>query len=65
MTRIRTIAQTAKLIREQDPESAITEKTLRRDVKDGKLVHRKVGTRILLDFERVCEYYGCCAELNT
>ena len=59
MTRIRTISQTAKLLKEQDPNTAITEKTLRRAVKNGELPHRTAGTRILLDYDRVCEYYGC------
>lgn len=59
MTRIRTINQTLKLLREQDPDTAITEKTLRRAVKNGELPYRMAGTRILLDYDCVCEYYGC------
>lgn len=64
MTRIRTIRQTARLIREQDPDTAITEKTLRRAVKNQELPYRVAGTRILLDFECVCEYYGCYNDRN-
>lgn len=62
MTRIRTIRQTARLFREKDPDTAITEKTLRRAVKNGELPHRMAGTRILLDYDCVCEYYGCNSE---
>lgn len=60
MTRVRTIKQTISLIREQDPNTAITEKTLRRAVKNGELPHRMAGTRILLDYDVVCRYFGCC-----
>lgn len=59
MTRIRTINQTVKLLRELDPETAITEKTLRRAVRDGELPHRQVGNRTLLNVDVVCQYYEC------
>lgn len=65
MTRIRTINQILKLIREQDPDTAIAEKTLRRAVKNGELPHRMAGTRILLDYDCVCDYYGCSNERRT
>ena len=59
MIRIRTIRQIAILLRENDSDTAITEKTLRRAVKNGELPYRMAGTRVLLDYDRVCEYYGC------
>ena len=59
MTKIRTIVQTVRMLKEQDPQTAITEKTLRRAVKNGEIPYRTAGTRVLLDYDRVCEYYGC------
>ena len=62
MVKIRTIRQIAALMKEHDPQTAITEKTLRRAIKNNELPHRMAGTRILLDYDRVCEYYGCYGE---
>lgn len=62
MTKIRTINQTIKLLRELDPETAITEKSLRRAIRDGELPYRKVGNRTLLNVDVVCQYYGCAQE---
>lgn len=59
MTQVRTINQIARILREEDPNTAITEKTLRRAVRDGQLPHRKVGTRTLLNLDTVRKYYEC------
>lgn len=62
MVRVRTIPQVVQLIKEQDPASAITEKTLRRAIKEGEIPYRKAGTRILLSYDVVSRYYGFCSE---
>lgn len=58
MVRIRTINQTMKMLKELDPDTAISEKALRRAVQENEIPHRNVGNKILLNFETVCEYYG-------
>ena len=55
---IRTINQTIKMIKELDPETAVTEKTLRRAVKNNEIPHRRCGNRVLLNFELVCKYFS-------
>lgn len=65
MIRIRTINQIAQLFREEDPQTAVTEKTLRRAVRDGQLPHRKVGTRTLLNVDVVRQYYECTKDVTT
>ena len=62
MTKVRTITQIARILREEDPHTAISEKTLRRAVRDGQLPHRKVGTRTLLNLDTVRRYYECNKE---
>ena len=57
--RIRTIRETIKLIKEADPDTALSEKTLRRAVKNGEIPHRMAGSRVLLDVDYVSAYYGC------
>jgi len=58
MSRIRTIRETVRIIREEDPESAVTETTLRRAVKNNEIPYRTSGERVLLDVDAVERYYG-------
>lgn len=58
MNKIRTINQTIQLLKEQDPDTAITERALREAVKNGKIPCRNGGNKILLNFEAVCEYFS-------
>lgn len=59
MARIRTIRETVRIIREKDPESAVTETTLRRAVKNNEIPYRNSGERVLLDVDAIGRYYGC------
>lgn len=51
--RVRTIGETAKFIREQDPETAITEYCLRQWCIDGTIPYAKAGTKYLVNLDAV------------
>jgi len=55
--RIRTIPEAAKTLKEEDPDCGITEWTLRRMVKDGTLPEVRVGTKYLIDLDKVKELF--------
>ena len=57
MDKIRTINQTIQLLKESDPNTAITERALREAVKNNKIPHRNVGNKVLLNFDAVCAYF--------
>ena len=56
MTRMRTIKSTIDHIRQQDPESCVTEWWLRQMVKSGRLKHHKAGSKYLIDIDYLEEY---------
>ena len=51
--RVRTIGETAKFIRKQDPETAITEHCLRQWCIDGTIPCAKAGTKYLVNLDAV------------
>ena len=51
MSRMRTISQTLKFLREQDPDCAITEWALRNMLRTGKLKHHKAGNKYLINLD--------------
>ena len=57
MDKIRTINQTIQLLKEFDPNTAITERALREAVKNNKIPYRNVGNKVLLNFDVVCAYF--------
>jgi len=56
MARMRTIKSAIEHIKQQDPESCVTEWWLRQMVKSGKLRHHMAGTKYLLDIDYLEEY---------
>lgn len=56
MTRIRTIKQAVQSIKEQDPESCISEWWLRQLVKTGKFKCHRAGNRYVIDLDRLLEF---------
>ena len=54
--RMRTLPEAIKVIREEDPESALTLWALRRMVKQGKIPFVEMGTKRLIDVDRLPEY---------
>ena len=62
MPRMRTIPKAAAEIREMDPETALTEKGLRRLVKQGRIPAVAMESRLLVDLNKVCEYLASPSE---
>lgn len=56
MARMRTITQTVQQIKQNDPESCISEWYLRKIVKSGKLKCHRAGNRYLIDMDCLDEY---------
>lgn len=56
MSRMRTIKAAIEHIKQQDPESSITEWWTRQLVKQGKLKHHKAGNKILIDLDYFEEF---------
>ena len=58
----RTIPKVVMLIKEHDPDSAITEYGLRLAIKKDQIRHRNIGRRIVVDLDDVLDYYRGCLE---
>lgn len=55
LPRVRTIGEIAKLIKEQDPDTAITENCLRNWCIDGTIPYAKAGNKYLINLDVVIE----------
>lgn len=58
MAKVRTIPQIVNMFRETDPNTPICEKMLRRLVKNNILPHADIGTKVLLDYDVVCDFFA-------
>ena len=58
MPRITTIPKAARHLRENYPDSAISESLIRRLVKEGKVPSQKVGSRFYLDENKILEIFS-------
>lgn len=56
--KMRTIVECAKLIKELDPQTGITEFFIRCLVKDNKVNHVMVNTKALVDFDNLLEFFN-------
>lgn len=56
--RMRTVVECAKLIKELDPQTAITEFFIRCLIKDNKVNHVMVNTKALVDFDNLLEFFN-------
>lgn len=54
--RMRTLPEAIKILKEQDPETALTLTALRRKVKRGEIPAVMVGVKSLIDVDRLGEY---------
>lgn len=58
VVRIRTVEETVKMLHEEDSgNSGITVRGLRVAIKNGEIPHRKVGKKVLLNYDVVRRYY--------
>lgn len=64
MARIRTIREIIELLRAEDPDTAITEKILRRAILNNIIPYRRIGKKYFVDYDEVCAYFGRKEERN-
>lgn len=57
--RMRTIKQAIEEIRSYDPETAFTERALRKLVADGVLPHVEIGQKFLINLDELYRFLGC------
>lgn len=60
MCRMRSVRETAKFFKEMDPETEITETTLRKMIAEGTIPVVKTGVKQLLNLDLLLEMFGIC-----
>lgn len=58
MPRMRSIRDTARLFKEMDPDTEITECTLRKMIAQGSIPAFKTGTKYLINVDQLVEMFG-------
>ncbi len=58
MCRMRSVRDTAKWFKDHDPETEITEFTIRQMIKEGTIPAIKTGNKFLLNLDVVLELFG-------
>lgn len=58
MTRIRSIRDTAKFFKEQDPNTELTEATIRKMIAEGSIPAMKTGTKYLVNIDLLLTMFG-------
>lgn len=58
MCRMRTIRDTTKIFKELDPNTEITEYTLRKMISEGTIPAFKTGNKYLLNVDALLEMFG-------
>lgn len=58
MCRMRSIRDTAKMFKEMDPKTEITEYTLRNMIAEGTIPVFKTGTKYLINVDALLEMFG-------
>lgn len=56
--RMRSIPQALEDIKQLDPETAISLYSIRKLCKDGVISHRKIGKKILVNYDELLAYWG-------
>lgn len=56
MTKMRTIRQTIELLQKSDPDTSLTEHALRMMVKRGDIPFLRIGNKVLINFNSLCQY---------
>lgn len=57
MCRVRTIRETANIIKEMDPKTQLTEKTIRKMVSEGTIPSFKTGNKYLINVDKLIEMF--------
>lgn len=58
MCRMRSIRETAKYFRERDPDTEITESTLRKLIANGTIPAFRTGVKFLINLDLVLDMFG-------
>lgn len=58
MCRMRSIRETAEFFKKMDPETQLTEKTIRTMVSEGTIPFFKTGNKFLLNVDSLLEMFG-------
>ena len=58
MCRIRSIRDAAKLFREMDPNTEITEATIRKMIAEGTIPAKKTGSKYLVNVDLILDMFG-------
>lgn len=58
MCRMRSIRETAQFFKEMDPDTQITEKTLRNMIAEGTIPAVKTGVKYLLNVDLLLDMFG-------
>jgi len=58
MCRIRSIREAAKLFREMDPNTEITEATIRKMIAEGTIPAQKTGSKYLVNVDLILDMFG-------
>ena len=62
MCRMRSIRETAQFFKEMDPDTQITEKTLRNMIAEGTIPTVKTGVKYLLNVDLLLDMFGNSAD---
>ena len=62
MCRMRSIRETAQFFKEMDPDTQITEKTLRNMIAEGTIPAVKTGVKYLLNVDLLLDMFGNSAD---
>ena len=65
MCRMRSIRETAQFFKEMDPDTQITEKTLRNMIAEGTIPAVKTGVKYLLCIDTLLDMFGKPADGST
>lgn len=57
MCRVRTIRETANIIKDMDPDTQLTEKTIRKMVSEGTIPSLKTGNKYLINVDKLIEMF--------
>lgn len=58
MCRMRSIRETARMFKEMDPDTQITEKALRNMIAEGSIPYVKTGVKFLLNVDLLLDMFG-------
>lgn len=58
MCRLRSISETAKFFKEMDPDTQLTEKTIRQMVAEGTIPTFKTGNKFLINIDALLDMFG-------